>query len=77
MPASAERAALRARLVKGWKPRQSVWIEVRELAALLDQLDACEQLATDMEREALADGCLYPDQLVRSAAELRAALGLP
>ena len=39
--------ALRKTHVKGWKPRQSVQVEVRTLAALLDELDVLRRAADE------------------------------
>jgi hypothetical protein len=44
-----DRAHLRRTLVTGWKPRQSVQIEVGVLAELLDECDRLEALRTQVD----------------------------
>jgi len=67
---TVDRAAIRKRLVEGWRPRMSVQIEVRELKALLDELDEAHALL-DRAKAALEKGAELERQVHQTRFELR------
>lgn len=56
--------ALRKSHVDGWRPRQSVEIDVETLRALLDEVDLSRRLLADLRDEGvleLCEACSSPD----------------